>query len=96
MISLSVSQESEVSERWSTAFGKIKKEQVIYTCQILIVFTVIIACLVNLTISDTHPSLWASILSGSVGYILPAPKIRKNKKKQNVTLLSDTAQQQFV
>ena len=85
MDSPSVSQESELGERWSTLCGKIQKEQVIYTCQILIVFTVIIVCLVNLTVCDAHPSLWASILSGSVGYILPAPKIRK--KKKNVTLL---------
>jgi len=94
MNSPSLSHESDAGERWSILCGKIYKEQVIYTCQIFIVFTVIIVCLVNLTTSNTHPSLWASILSGSVGYILPAPKIRK--KKKNDTLLSDTSQQQFV
>ncbi len=95
MDSPTLSQTSEAGERWSTVCGKIQKEQVIYFCQILILYTVIIVCLVNLSLGVQQHSLWASILSGSVGYILPAPKIRKRRKK-HVALLPDTAQQQLV
>ncbi len=95
MESPTLSQTTDVGERWSTFCGKIQKEQVIYFCQIFIVYTVIVVCLANLCLNGVQHSLWASILSGSVGYILPAPKIRK-KKRENVTLLPDATEQQLV
>ena len=85
------SQESSVVERWSTACGRHKKDQVIYFCQIFVIYTVIVACLVNLSVGSSLNTLWASILSGSVGYILPAPKIRRTKSK-NVAFLSNVTQ----
>jgi len=93
MDSQSISEESDVSTRWSTLCGRIEKTQVIYFSQMIIVFTVIVACIVNLSIIDSPSTPWATILSGTVGYILPAPKIRKNKKAKNVTLLPDSTQQ---
>ena len=94
MESPTLSRTSDEGERWSMICGKIPKQQAIYFCQIIVVFTVVIASIVNLSFSDSQQALWASILSGSVGYILPAPKIRK--KKRNVALLSDAPEQQFV
>ena len=85
MDSPTTSLSNSVGERWSIFASKIKKEQVIYFSQILIVYTVIIAAIVNLSLSAEVPtcsSIWASILSGSVGYVLPAPKIRKRKLPQ--------------
>ena len=69
---------NSVGERWSIFASKIQKEQIIYFSQIIIVYTVIIAAIVNLSLGVEAP-IWASILSGSVGYVLPAPKIRKRK-----------------
>lgn len=90
MNSRAISQVSELGQRWSTACGKLPKEEVIYCCQIIVLYTVIIACLINLSLGSSQDSLWASLLSGSVGYILPAPKIQK---KKDVSLLPDTAEQ---
>ena len=89
MDSPTLSQEIELGERWSLACGKIQKAQVVYFCQIFIVYTVILVCLVNLCLNGAQNSLWVSLLSGSIGYVLPAPKIRK--RKQNGTLLSNAA-----
>lgn len=74
-------------EMWSTVCGKIPKEEIVYFSQILIIFCVVVTCLVNLSINQgDKDSLWASLLSASVGYLLPNPKI----KKKNDSFLPDT------
>ena len=74
---------------WKTVCGDIPKEEIIYFCQIFIVLIVILACLVNLSISKDNTALWSSLLSGSVGYVLPAPRMRK----KHDTFLPDSPQQ---
>jgi hypothetical protein len=49
-----------------------------YACQVFAIFTVIVACLVNLSLGNEKEALWASLLSGALGYMLPNPKIRKD------------------
>ena len=75
---------------WRTVFGKFPKEEVVYFGQVIVSLTVVIACLVNLSFGDTkNDTLWSSLLSGCVGYLLPAPRISKKKNE----LLSDAAEQ---
>jgi hypothetical protein len=50
-----------------------------YLCQVVAIFAVITACLINLSIGDDKAALWSSLLSGALGYLLPAPKIRKDE-----------------
>ena len=52
---------------------------IIYACQIIAIFIVIVACVVNLSLGNDKAELWSSLLSGSLGYLLPAPKLRKNE-----------------
>jgi hypothetical protein len=59
-----------------------------YLCQVIAIFAVIIACLINLSIGDDKAALWSSLLSGALGYLLPAPKIRKDE-----SFLSSSSQQ---
>lgn len=80
-----------LSPRWSTICGKFPKEEIIYFCQVLAIYVVVSVCLVKLCIGDgNRDSLWASLLSGSIGYLLPAPYIRK---KKNDAFLLDAAGQ---
>lgn len=84
----SVSHSSSISERWSTICGKLPSSEVIYFSQITIIFIIVVTCLVNLTLRDSdQTALWASMLSGATGYILPAPKI--SKKKRDGPILSN-------
>lgn len=81
-------------EWWTTACGKFPKGEVVYLCQVFVIIGVVIACIVNLSISTGEKdSLWASLLSASVGYILPSPSIKKDKK--DVSLLPNAAEQQL-
>lgn len=64
---------------------KARRSEIVCICQLIIIFSVIIACIVNLSISDDKAVFWCSLLSGCVGYILPSPKL----KGRNDPLLPD-------
>lgn len=88
MNSPSESQSSGDAE-WESACGKLPKREIIYFCQVVAIYIIIIACIVNLSLGTDKDSLWASMLSGCIGYLLPSPKIRKHK---NEPLLHDSAE----
>lgn len=55
-----------------------------YTLQMLMIFTVIVTCLVNLSLSSEHSTLWVAFLSSCLGYILPQPKLKRIKNNNNI------------
>ena len=50
-----------------------------YLVQMLVIITVIITALVNLTFGYPHQELWISLLSSCIGYVVPGPKLKKKK-----------------
>ena len=81
-----------VGERWKFCGAKFPKEEIIYFCQVLTVYIVVITSIVNLCVSDKNTCLWSSLVSGSVGYLLPSPSI--SKKKQNDIISYDSTIEQ--
>ena len=73
--------------------AKFPKEEIIYFCQVLMVNIVVITSIVNLCISDKNTYLWSSLVSGSVGYLLPSPSMSK-KKVNDVISYDYTIEQQ--
>lgn len=65
---------------WSFLGQNFPRAQIVYLSQIVIIYIVIIAAIVNLSISADRPELWSSLLSGSLGYLLPSPAIKKTRK----------------
>lgn len=60
--------------------GKIKDrfsytEFALFLVQILAVFVVVCACLINLTMEWGNQHLWILLLTVSLGYIMPNPKM---------------------
>ena len=51
----------------------------VYISQIIILYVVILTCIVNLSMNVGNNELWVSLLSYSLGCILPSPKVRKNQ-----------------
>ena len=70
------------SERWETLCGKLPKREIVYFCQVVAIYMIIIACVVNLSIGNDNDTLWASLLSASIGFLLPSPKLPKNIKNE--------------
>ena len=82
-----------VGERWKFCGAKFPKEEIIYFCQVLIVYIVVITSIVNLCISDKNTCLWSSLVSASVGYLLLSPTIN-NKKENDVISCDSTIERQ--
>ena len=60
-------------------FGTVwPKEEIVFLCQVLVLFTVILISIYNLTTGHENPNLWTALLSSSLGYLLPNPTLRRN------------------
>ena len=64
--------------------GLISKRPIDYFLQVTAIFIVIIACVINLSTGTGIAELWASLLGAAFGYLLPNPKIRKLKRKNQI------------
>jgi hypothetical protein len=63
------------SDYWLTCFGHAPKDQVVFVFQVVIAYIVIIVSLTNITFSSENTCLWATLASGTIGYLLPSPSI---------------------
>ena len=69
-----------VSRRIYDVIGrKLRRWQVLFIAQIIIIYMVIICCLINLSLDNGKTELWVSLLSYSLGCMLPTPKIKKTE-----------------
>ena len=47
--------------------------------QVVCLMVVIIASIINISLSDSNLNLWIALLTSCLGYLLPSPKIKKIK-----------------
>lgn len=66
-----------VQSRWRFMGESIPKAEIVYFCQMIIVFVIVVAAIVNITIKNGSNELWVSLLSGCTGYVLPNPTMKK-------------------
>ena len=57
-----------------------------FYAQAILIYIICVACIVNLSIGSEHSSVWVSLLSGALGYILPSPRITVQKKNKIVDI----------
>lgn len=74
--SISVSSERDV---WNIFGYHVPKLEVVFLSQIIALYLLIISCLINLSIQNGNNELWCSLLSASIGYLLPNPSIKRDK-----------------
>lgn len=72
---------------------RIPKSKVIYFCQVVIIYIVVIASLVNLSLHQENQALWSSLLSACIGYVLPAPQLCDDGVEDNESLLPNPTEQ---
>ena len=62
-------------------FGRIlPKNEVIFICQVVILYIVIITCIANLSLRNGDSNLWTALLSSSLGIMLPQPTLSSRKR----------------
>lgn len=77
-------------EEFPSPVVPMKAKLILYISQIVAIFIVIIAAVVNLSIGNSNKLMWASLLSSTLGYVLPNPKLPSKqfpaivKKKRSV------------
>ena len=69
------------SDRKNLNLGK--PDVVLFSFQVLLIFIVVCVSLLNLTFQWGNQNLWTVILTGSLGYIMPNPKLKIEKNTEN-------------
>jgi hypothetical protein len=84
---------SSSSEHWTCCKKyDIPREQIIYFAQIILIYIVVLTSLSALLYGAPHVTIWLSLLSACIGYMLPAPSLKTDSHHhQDVALLSHTA-----
>ena len=65
--------------QWTLFGSKFLRTALVFLCQLIILYISIITCFVNFTVHNGSNELWITVLSLSLGTILPSPKVRKSK-----------------
>ena len=68
--------------RWNVFGSEVPKEEIVFFTQVILIYIIAITSIVNLTMEAKNDTLWTSLLSASLGYMLPAPLLNSHKKKQ--------------
>ena len=69
---------SNNSSKWHVFGRKFPKSEIVFFVQVILVYIVVIVSIANLTIGRTDEKLWITLLSSSIGYLLPNPSLNKN------------------
>ena len=68
MDSLQLSQASTTSQKCSEP----SQRQIIYYCQVVAIYIIVIVCIMNLSLGGDKDTVWVSMISASLGYLLPS------------------------
>ena len=61
--------------RWPLFGYRLPRSEIVYFSQTALIFIVVITSIVNLSLGTGDDKLWTSLLSSSLGYLLPNPKL---------------------
>ena len=70
---------------WVTCGKKTPRSEVVFLCQVLILYTVIVVSIYNLTVESENSTLWTALLSSCLGYLLPNPTIKSKHVLSDIT-----------
>jgi hypothetical protein len=55
---------------------------ILFVFQMLIILVVVSMSIYNLTFQQGDTSMWTALLSSSIGYVLPNPKLKFNENRK--------------
>lgn len=70
------------SGNWTIFGDVVPKNEVIFICQVVILYIVIVTCIINLSMKNGDSNLWVALLSSSLGIMLPQPSLSQSQKKK--------------
>ena len=69
---------ASTTSRWHLFGTDWPKSEIVFLCQVFILYTVNVVSIYSLTFGHTDSNLWTALLSSSLGYLLPNPSLKKN------------------
>lgn len=71
---------STSSPQWTIGSRRVPRGEIVFFSQSLIIFTVIVACIYNLSRVDRKDeNVWTTLLGSCLGYMLPNPSLKSKK-----------------
>ena len=67
----------DAADGWHLFGTECPKEEIVFSCQVIILYTVIVVSIYNLTVGHGDSPLWTALLSSSLGYLLPNPSLKR-------------------
>lgn len=67
------------SERWQVMGSQLPKSEIVYFCQMIVVYVIIVTSIANLSMQNGKSELWITLLSSAIGYALPSPTLKSSK-----------------
>lgn len=71
---------SNTKSMWACLGRKIPRGEIVYFTQMIVVFIVVITSLYNLSTQHPNVNLWTILLSSTLGYSLPNPRLERNSR----------------
>ena len=68
----------DTSDAWHIFGTECPKGEIVFLCQVVVLYTVIVVSIYNLTIGHGDSTLWTALLSSSLGYLLPNPSMKRD------------------
>ncbi len=65
-----------------------------FYAQAVLIYIICIACVVNLSIGSDHAGVFIALLSGSLGVLLPSPRISRQKRNMFYDLVHENKQRE--
>ena len=75
---------SQHSIPWTILGRELPRGEIVFFTQMLLIFTVITASIYNLTTRHEDKSLWITLLSSSLGYVLPSPSMTPSQSVKRI------------
>lgn len=72
----------EGSNHWRLLGSNLPKQEIVFFCQVLIIYIVVITCVANLTLGRDEGKIWIALLSSCLGYLLPNPSLKTSRHEQ--------------
>ena len=67
----------DAAEGWHLLGTECPKEEIVFFCQVIILYTVIVVSIYTLTVGHGDSILWTALLSSSLDYLLPNPSLKR-------------------
>lgn len=76
---------------WVWCGERVPKTQIVFFCQIFVVYCVIGAAIANLSLQQGDKQLWTILLSSCIGYLLPNPSLKFSSNGNPGNLVSSAS-----